>query len=75
MTLAAQMGLVENVRLLLEKGASPNNTNDTNESPLLLGNVEVLVRTWTVPRAESSAQQTWNFIFTLPARQECYTAT
>ncbi|KAJ8269143.1 hypothetical protein COCON_G00117500 [Conger conger] len=36
MTLAAQAGLVENVRLLLANGASPNNTNDTNESPLLL---------------------------------------
>ncbi|XP_035283154.1 ankyrin repeat and SOCS box protein 15-like [Anguilla anguilla] len=36
MTLAAQAGLVENVSLLLEKGASPNNTNDKNESPLLL---------------------------------------
>ncbi|KAJ8381679.1 hypothetical protein SKAU_G00024570 [Synaphobranchus kaupii] len=36
MTLAAQAGLVENVKLLLEKGASPHNTNDKNESPLLL---------------------------------------
>ncbi|KAJ8387710.1 hypothetical protein AAFF_G00151410 [Aldrovandia affinis] len=36
MTLAAEEGLVKNVKLLLEKGASPHNTNDKNESPLLL---------------------------------------
>ncbi|KAJ8261846.1 hypothetical protein GJAV_G00159130 [Gymnothorax javanicus] len=36
MTLATRAGLVENVRMLLDVGASPNNTNDQNESPLLL---------------------------------------
>ncbi|XP_036374357.1 ankyrin repeat and SOCS box protein 15-like [Megalops cyprinoides] len=36
LTLAAQAGLVENVKALLDKGASPHNTNDKNESPLLL---------------------------------------
>ncbi|KAJ8387712.1 hypothetical protein AAFF_G00151430 [Aldrovandia affinis] len=36
LTLAAQEDLVENVKLLLEKGASPHNTNNKNESPLLL---------------------------------------
>ncbi|XP_036373985.1 ankyrin repeat and SOCS box protein 15-like [Megalops cyprinoides] len=36
LTLAAQAGLLENVKALLDKGASPHNTNDKNESPLLL---------------------------------------
>uniref|UniRef100_A0A673C0E1 Ankyrin repeat and SOCS box containing 15b n=1 Tax=Sphaeramia orbicularis TaxID=375764 RepID=A0A673C0E1_9TELE len=36
LTLAAEAGLVENVTMLLEHGASPHNTNDRNESPLLL---------------------------------------
>ncbi|KAG7456050.1 hypothetical protein MATL_G00247620 [Megalops atlanticus] len=36
LTLAVQAGLVENVKVLLDKGASPHNTNDKNESPLLL---------------------------------------
>lgn len=35
--LAIQAGLVENVRTLLEHGASPNRTNSKNDSPLLLG--------------------------------------
>lgn len=37
--LATQAGLVENVRILLEHGASPSRTNDKNESPLLLGKI------------------------------------
>lgn len=37
LTLAAQAGLVENVKMLLQYGASPHNTNSKNESPLLLG--------------------------------------
>ncbi|XP_069012872.1 ankyrin repeat and SOCS box protein 15b [Embiotoca jacksoni] len=36
LTLAAEAGLVENVRLLLQHGASPHNTNSRNESPLLI---------------------------------------
>ncbi|KAM9846050.1 ankyrin repeat and SOCS box protein 15b [Aulostomus maculatus] len=36
LTLAAEAGRVENVRLLLQHGASPHNTNNRNESPLLL---------------------------------------
>ncbi|XP_029288917.1 ankyrin repeat and SOCS box protein 15-like isoform X2 [Cottoperca gobio] len=36
LTLAAKAGLVQNVRSLLEHGASPHNTNSKNESPLLL---------------------------------------
>ncbi|XP_026219847.1 ankyrin repeat and SOCS box protein 15b [Anabas testudineus] len=36
LTLAAEAGLVENVRMLLQHGASPHNTNSRNESPLLL---------------------------------------
>ncbi|XP_030622229.1 ankyrin repeat and SOCS box protein 15-like [Chanos chanos] len=36
LTLATQAGLVENVRTLLEHGASPNRTNRKNESPLLI---------------------------------------
>ncbi|XP_017350330.1 ankyrin repeat and SOCS box protein 15b isoform X3 [Ictalurus punctatus] len=36
LTLAAQAGHVENVKLLLQHGASPHNTNSKNESPLLL---------------------------------------
>uniref|UniRef100_A0A667X4P2 Ankyrin repeat and SOCS box containing 15 n=1 Tax=Myripristis murdjan TaxID=586833 RepID=A0A667X4P2_9TELE len=36
LTLAARAGLVENVELLLELGASPQNTNSSNETPLLL---------------------------------------
>ncbi|XP_026182775.1 ankyrin repeat and SOCS box protein 15b [Mastacembelus armatus] len=34
--LAAEAGLVENVRMLLQHGASPHNTNGMNESPLLI---------------------------------------
>uniref|UniRef100_A0A4W5PF00 Ankyrin repeat and SOCS box containing 15b n=1 Tax=Hucho hucho TaxID=62062 RepID=A0A4W5PF00_9TELE len=34
--LAAQEGLLENVRTLLQNGASPHKTNSLNESPLLL---------------------------------------
>lgn len=39
LTLAINAGLKQNVRSLLEHGASPHNTNKKNESPLLLGNV------------------------------------
>uniref|UniRef100_A0A8C6SDE5 Ankyrin repeat and SOCS box containing 15b n=1 Tax=Neogobius melanostomus TaxID=47308 RepID=A0A8C6SDE5_9GOBI len=35
--LAVEAGLVENVTVLLKFGVSPHNTNDRNESPLLLG--------------------------------------
>ncbi|KAF3855299.1 hypothetical protein F7725_023354 [Dissostichus mawsoni] len=38
LTLAVTAGLVQNVKNLLENGASPHNTNAKNESPLLLGN-------------------------------------
>lgn len=38
LTLAVKAGLVQNVKCLLEHGASPHNTNSKNESPLLLGN-------------------------------------
>lgn len=38
LTLAVKAVLVHNVRTLLEHGASPLNTNGSNESPLLLGN-------------------------------------
>lgn len=38
LTLAVQAGLAENVRTLLELGASPHNANGRNETPLLLGN-------------------------------------
>lgn len=38
LTLASQAGHVENVKVLLQHGASPHNTNSKNESPLLLGN-------------------------------------
>ncbi|XP_056137577.1 ankyrin repeat and SOCS box protein 15 [Lampris incognitus] len=37
LTLAINAGLVENVKSLLDHGASPQNTNSKNESPLLLG--------------------------------------
>lgn len=37
LTLAAEAGLVENVKMLLQHGASPHNTNSRNESPLLIG--------------------------------------
>ncbi|XP_072566075.1 ankyrin repeat and SOCS box protein 15-like isoform X4 [Paramormyrops kingsleyae] len=37
LTLAVQAGLLENVKVLLENGASPHSTNDRKESPLLLG--------------------------------------
>lgn len=37
LTLAAAAGLVDNVRILLERGASPHNANSRNESPLLIG--------------------------------------
>ncbi|XP_041820376.1 ankyrin repeat and SOCS box protein 15b [Chelmon rostratus] len=36
LTLAAEAGLVDNVRMLLQHGASPHNTNSRNESPLLI---------------------------------------
>ncbi|KAM9467900.1 ankyrin repeat and SOCS box protein 15b [Clarias gariepinus] len=36
LTLAAQAGCVENVKVLLQHGASPHNTNSKNETPLLL---------------------------------------
>ncbi|XP_037624417.1 ankyrin repeat and SOCS box protein 15-like isoform X2 [Sebastes umbrosus] len=36
LTLAVKAGLVQNVKSLLEHGASPHNTNSNNESPLLL---------------------------------------
>ncbi|XP_013869933.1 ankyrin repeat and SOCS box protein 15b [Austrofundulus limnaeus] len=36
LTLAAEAGRVENVRMLLRHGASPHNTNSRNESPLLI---------------------------------------
>ncbi|XP_041637137.1 ankyrin repeat and SOCS box protein 15b isoform X2 [Cheilinus undulatus] len=36
MTLAAEAGLVENIKMLLQHGASPHNTNSRNESPLLI---------------------------------------
>lgn len=38
LTLAVQAGLLENVKVLLENGASPHSTNDRKECPLLLGN-------------------------------------
>ena len=37
LTLAVQAGRVENVKALLQHGASPHNTNSRNESPLLIG--------------------------------------
>lgn len=37
LTLATQAGHVENVKMLLQHGASPHNTNSKNESPLQLG--------------------------------------
>lgn len=37
--LATQAALVNNVRMMLVQGASPDRTNDKNESPLLLGNI------------------------------------
>lgn len=37
LTLAAAAGLVDNVRTLLEHGASPHSTNSSNEPPLLIG--------------------------------------
>ncbi|CAG5927609.1 unnamed protein product [Menidia menidia] len=36
LTLAAEAVLVENVKMLLQHGASPQNTNSRNESPLLI---------------------------------------
>eukprot|EP00064_Thunnus_orientalis_P007597 superscaffoldBa00000854_g7619 len=36
LTLAAEAGLVENVSMLMQHGASPHNTNSRNESPLLI---------------------------------------
>ncbi|XP_018560602.1 ankyrin repeat and SOCS box protein 15 isoform X1 [Lates calcarifer] len=36
LTLAVKAGLVENVKMLLDHGASPHTTNSKNESPLLL---------------------------------------
>lgn len=40
LTLAAEAGRVENVRMLLRHGASPHNTNSRNESPLLIGSTK-----------------------------------
>ena len=40
LTLAAEAGRVENVKMLLQRGASPHNTNGRNESPLLIGNTQ-----------------------------------
>lgn len=37
LTLAVKAGLAENVKMLLDHGASPHTTNSRNESPLLLG--------------------------------------
>lgn len=37
LTLAVKAGLEENVKMLLDHGASPHTTNTKNESPLLLG--------------------------------------
>lgn len=37
LTLAVELGLLDNVNMLLEHGASPHNTNSKNESPLLIG--------------------------------------
>lgn len=37
LTLACQAGHVENVKVLLQHGASPHNMNSRNETPLLLG--------------------------------------
>lgn len=37
LTLACEAGHVENVKVLLQHGASPHNTNTKNETPLLLG--------------------------------------
>uniref|UniRef100_A0A3P8N5Z8 SOCS box domain-containing protein n=1 Tax=Astatotilapia calliptera TaxID=8154 RepID=A0A3P8N5Z8_ASTCA len=36
LTLAAEAGQVENIKLLLKHGASPHNNNSRNESPLLI---------------------------------------
>ncbi|KAM6895687.1 ankyrin repeat and SOCS box protein 15b [Xenentodon cancila] len=36
LTLAVEAGRVENVKMLLQHGASPHNTNKRNESPLLI---------------------------------------
>ncbi|XP_062238260.1 ankyrin repeat and SOCS box protein 15b isoform X1 [Platichthys flesus] len=36
LTLAVEAGLVDNVRMLLQHGASPHSTNSRNESPLLI---------------------------------------
>ncbi|XP_076578690.1 ankyrin repeat and SOCS box protein 15b [Chaetodon auriga] len=36
LTLAAEAGLVDNVKMLMKHGASPHNTNSRNESPLLI---------------------------------------
>lgn len=41
LTLAAEAGSVDNVRMLLQHGASPHNTNSRNESPLLIGSDEL----------------------------------
>lgn len=43
LTLAAEAGWVENIKLLLQHGASPHNTNGRNESPLLLGRTITLL--------------------------------
>ncbi len=37
LTLACQAGHVENVKVLLQHGASPHNMNSRSETPLLLG--------------------------------------
>lgn len=71
LTLAAEAGLVDNVGILLQHGASPHNTNSRNESPLLIGSktqhthrVTGSVRTpscewssyrWSCPRTNTEA--------------------
>lgn len=44
LTLAAAAGLVDNVRILLGHGASPHNTNSSNESPLLIGTNHTMLK-------------------------------
>ncbi|MEQ2300420.1 hypothetical protein AMECASPLE_025235 [Ameca splendens] len=43
LTLAAEADQVENIKLLLQHGASPHNTNSRNESPLLIGSTIALL--------------------------------
>lgn len=42
LTLAAEAGLVDSVKTLLQNGASPHNTNSKNESPLLIGSTNAI---------------------------------